>query len=165
MLFLETIVSWKAVHAPSATSVILNTNRVGTFKVRASSYSDFYYSLNPVDRRDNPGFIEATSTVANLKTAFDTVLNSNVMVLKVYPLNDLTATPVNKNIDYADFAYAYAHETDWEKSWVVYYAKGFKRIKVLVNNSLAELIDLAATGTTTSTTTSTTSTTTTTTGA
>lgn len=153
MLFAETIVSWKGLNAPTATAVILNTNRVGTFKVRATSYSDYYYSLNLFDRREQPGFIEATLTVANLTTAFDTVLNSNVMVLKTYPNDDITETVVNKNIDYADFAYAYAYESDATKSWVIYYAKGFKKIKVLVNNNLAQLIDLAATGTTTTTTT------------
>ena len=153
MLFLETIVVWRGLNVPTATSVILNTNRVGTFKVRASTKSDYYYSLNHLDRREKPGFIDATSSVATLTTAFDTALNSNVMVLKTYPNNDITETPVNKNIDYADFSYAYAYEADATKSWVIYYSKAFKKIKVLVNNNLAQLIDLAATGTTTTTTT------------
>jgi hypothetical protein len=165
MLFAETIVTWKGIGTPTATGVVLNTNRVGLFKVRASSYSDYYYSINPLDRREKPGFIQATSTVAALTTAFDTTLDSNVMELVVYPDHDTTVAVVLKYIDYADFSYAYPYESDWEKSWVVYSTKAFKEVKVLVNNSLAELIDIAATGTTTTTTTSTSTTSTSTTGA
>lgn len=160
MLFKETVVSAKGLNFPTASVLVLNTNRVGLFKVRATSYSDYYYTVNPVSRRDKPGFIQATSTVAALISALDTALDSNAMELVVYPNNDVTATPVSKYIDYADFAYAYAKEDDATKSWVVYSTKAFKEVKVLVNNSLDELIDIAATGTTT-TTTSTTSTTTT----
>lgn len=159
MLFKETIVDWKSLKGPSATTLVLNTNRVGLFKVRDSSYSDFYYSLNPWDRREAPVFVQATSTVAALTTALDTVLDSNVMELVIYPDDDITATPVSKYIDYADFSYAYAYESDWEKSWVVYYSKAFKWHRVLVNNSLDELVDIAGTGTTTTTTTSTSTTT------
>jgi len=162
MLFKETIVTWKGLGAPTATTVVLNTNRVNLFKVRASTKSDFYYSINPWDRKSKPGFIQATSSVATLTTAFDTALDSNVMELVVYPNDDITATPVSKYIDYADFAYAYAYEDDWTKSWVVYTTKAFGQVRVLVNNSLDELVDIASTGTTTTTTTSTTTSTTTT---
>lgn len=156
MLFKETIVTWRGIGVPTASVVVLNTNRVNLFKVRASTKSDFYYAINPWDRRSSLGFIQATSSVSTLTTAFDTALNSNVMTLAIYPSNDVTQTPVNKYIDYEDFAYAYAYESDWTKSWVVYTTKAFKEVKVLVNNSLDELIDLAGTGTTTTTTTTTT---------
>jgi len=163
MLFKETVVLAKGLNFPTASVLVLNTNRVGLFKVRATSYSDFYYSINPWDRRDKPGFIQATSTVATLTTAFDTALDSNVMELVTLPNDDITETAVSKYIDYEDFAYAYAYEADSDYSWVVYTTKAFKEVRVLVNNSLDELIDIAATGTTTTTTstTSTTSTTTT----
>jgi len=151
MLFADTIEAWKGLNVPSATSVVLNTNRIGLFKVRASTKSDYYYSMNPLDRREKPSFIDSASSVANLTTAIDDVLSSNVMVLKTYPNNDITETPVDKNIDYSDFAYAFAYEADATKSWVVYYAKGFKKFKVLVNNNLAQLVDLAETGATTTT--------------
>lgn len=165
MLFKETIVTWKGLKAPSATTIVLNTNRVGLFKTRASTKSDFYYSLNPWDRRDAPGFIQATSSVATLTTALDAALDSAVMELVVYPDDDVTQDVTLKYIDYEDFAYAYAKEDDWEKSWVVYTSKAFKQHRVLVNNSLDELVDIAATGTTTTTTTSTSTTSTSTTGA
>ena len=155
MLFLETVVSAKGLNFPTASALVLNTNRIGLFMVRATSYSKYYYSLNLLDRREKPGFINATSTVAALIAALDTSLDSNAMELVVYPDDDVTATPVVKYIDYADFSYAYAYEADWTKSWVVYSTKAFKEIKVLVNNSLAELVDIAATGTTTTTTTTT----------
>lgn len=157
MLFKETVVTWKGLAGPTATTIVLNTNRVGLFKVRDTSYSDFYYSINPWDRRDKPHFVQATSTVATLTTAFDTALDSNVMELVVYPDDDVTQTPVAKYIDYEDFAFAYAKEDDWTKSWVVYSTKAFKEVRVLVDNSLDELVDIAATGTTTTTTTSTSS--------
>jgi len=158
MLFKETIVDWKGLGAPKATVVVLNTNRINTFQVRATSYSKFYYSLNPWDRRSKPHYIEATSSVATLTTAFDTALDSNVMELVVYPDDDITADTVSKHIDYSDFAYAYAYEDDWTKSWVWYTTKAFGLERVLVDNSLDELVDIAATGSTTTTTTSTTST-------
>ncbi|KKM79016.1 hypothetical protein LCGC14_1354170 [marine sediment metagenome] len=162
MLFKETIVTWKGLNGPTQTPLVLNTNRVGLFKVRASTKSDFYYSKNPWDRRDKPHFVEATSSVATLITAFDTALDSNVMELVTLPDDDITQTPVPKNIDYEDFAYAYAYEADSDYSWVVYTTKAFGEKRVLVNNSLDELVDIAATGTTTTTsTTSTTSTSTT----
>ena len=158
MLFKETIVTWTGLNAPTATTIVLNTNRVGLFKVRDSTKSDFFYSINPWDRRGKPHFIEATSSVATLTTAFDTALDSNVMELVIYPDDDVTQDTVLKYIDYEDFAYAYAKEDDWEKSWLWYTTKAFYKIRVLVNNSLDELVDIAATGTTTTTTTSTTST-------
>lgn len=156
MLFKETIVLWKGLGAPTASVAVLNTNRVGLFKVRATSYSSFYYTINPSDRRSKPGFIDATSNVAALTSAFDSVLNSNVMTLRTHPEDDVDQTVVLKYIDYEDFAYAYAHESDSDKSWVVYTTKSFKKIRVLVDNSLDELVDLAATGTTTTTTSTTT---------
>ena len=150
MLFAETIVSWKGLNGPSATTLVLNTNRVGLFKVRDTSYSDFYYSMNPWDRRDKPHFVEATSTVAVLTTAFDTALESNVMELRTCADNiAVTTSIVSKYIDYEDFAYAYAYEGDSNYSWVIYTTKAFKQVRVLVHNSLADLIDIAATGTTT----------------
>lgn len=149
MLFAETIVTWKGLNGPTATSLVLNTNRVGVFKVRASTKSDFFYSINPWDRRDKPHFVEATSSVATLTAAFDTTLDSNVMELVTYTGNVTTGAIVLKYIDYEDFIFAYAYEGDSTKSWVKYSTKAFKEILVLVNNSLEELVDIAATGTTT----------------
>lgn len=162
MLFKDTIVAIKGLNAPSTGTFVLNTNRLGLYKVRATTKSDYYYTLNPWDRRSKPLFIHSGSAVATLASALDTALNSNVMTLKVYPNDDTTQSTVSKYINYDDFAYAYAYEGDSTKSWVFYTSKAFKMHRVLVDNALDALIDLAATGTTTTTTTTTTTSTTTT---
>ena len=148
MLFLETVEAWRGIGVPSAGSILLNTNRIGAFKVRASTKSGFYYNVEPLDRRDKAGYIDATTSVANLIIAMDDVLDSNAMLLKEYPNGDITATPADKYIDYADFAYAIAYPGDATKSIVYYSAKGFSFVKAVVNNTLADLEQMAEAGTT-----------------
>jgi hypothetical protein len=145
MLFLETIRGWKGLNAPTATSVLLNTNRIGLLEADGSN-SKFYYTLNLYDRREKPHFIEATTSLANVRVAMNDVLDSIEMWLKVFPNDDITASTVNKYIDYADFAYAYAY--DATRSWVVYYSKGFKQHRVLVDHTIAQLESLAESGAT-----------------
>ena len=148
MLFLETVEAWRGLSTPSAGSILLNSNRLGAFKVRASTKSGFYYNVEPLDRRDKAGYIDATTTVANLIIVTDDVLTSNSMLLKEYPNGDITATPAVKYIDYADFAYAIAYPGDATKSIVYYAAKANKLVKSVVNESLASLEEIAETGTT-----------------
>jgi hypothetical protein len=156
MLFKDTIEAIKGLNAPSATPLVLNTNRIGLFKVRATTKSDYYYSLNPLDRRYSPLFVHSASSVATLTTALDAALNSNVMVLPVFPNDDSSQSTVTKNIDYADFAYAFTSSANAEHSWVIYYSKAFKQHRVLVDQNLDQIIDIAGTGATTTTTTTTT---------
>jgi hypothetical protein len=148
MLFLETVEEWKGLNVPLAGSILLNTNRIGAFKLRASTKSGFFYTLRPEDRRDKAGYVHATTSVANIIVAMDDVLTSNAMLLKEYPNGDITATPVDKYIDYADFVYAVAYPGDATKSIVTYGAKSFALIKAVVNESLASLEEIAETGTT-----------------
>ena len=148
MLFLETVEAWTGIHVPSAGSILLNTNRLGAFKVRDSTKSGFYYTILKDDRREKAGYIDATTSVANLIVAADDVLSSNAMLLKEYPNEDITATPVNKYILYEDFAYAIAYPGDATKSIVYYTAKANKLIKSIVNETLASLEEIAETGTT-----------------
>ena len=148
MLFLETIRGWKGLNVPSATSVLLNTNRIGLLEADGSN-SKFYYTIKPGDRRDSATFIQATTTVANIIVAMDDVLSSNAMDLPVFPDDDITASTVQKYIDYTDFAYAVGHESEADKSWVYYCSKGFKLHRVLVDYTLAQLEQIAETGATT----------------
>ena len=163
MLFKDTITAVKGLNGPSAGVLVLNTNRIGLYKVRATTKSDYFYSLNQYDRREKPLFFQSSSAVATLTSALDTVLNSNVYAMPVFPDDDITQTPVTKYLNYEDFAYAVAHETHPNLySWVYYVSKAFKLHRVLVNHSLDRIIDVAATGTTTTTTSTTTTSTTTT---
>lgn len=153
MLFKETIRSWKGIGAPSATTVLLNTNRVGLLEADGSN-SKFYYTMNPLDRRESAGYVLATTSAANVIVAMDDVLSSNAMALPIFPDDDVTASAVTKYIDYADFAYAVPHgTTPASYSWVYYYSKGFKKHRVLVDYNLDQLEDLAESGDTTTTTT------------
>lgn len=158
MLFKDTIEVVKGTKGPSAGVMVLNTNRIGLFKVRATTKSDYYYSLRPQDRRDKPLFLHSASSVATLTTALDAVLNSNVYAMPVFPDDDATQSTVTKNIDYADLAYAIADPNSAQRSYVYYASKGFKIHRVLVDQNLDQIIDLAATGSTTTTTTTTTTT-------
>ncbi len=148
MLFLETVEAVRGIGAPSPGSILLNTNRLGAFKVRASTKSGFYYTILKDDRREKALYIDATTTVANLIVAVDDILASDAMLLKEYPNEDITATPVNKYILYADFAYAIAYPGDATKSIVYYAAKANKLVKSVINESLASLEEIAETGTT-----------------
>ena len=147
MLFLETIRSWKGSNVPSATSVLLNTNRVGLLEADGSN-SQFYYTMNPRDRRESATYIQATTSVANVIVAMDDVLATNAMDLPVFPDDDITASTVQKYIDYEDFAYAVGHDSEADKSWVYYYSKGFKKHRVLVDYTLAQLESIAESGAT-----------------
>jgi hypothetical protein len=147
MLFVETIKSWKGPNAPTATSVLLNTNRIGLLQVEPTNDSKYYYTMNLYDRREKPHLIVGDTIVANIIVAMDDVLDSNAMLLKVFPDDDPTATPVNKYIDYADFAYAFNGESAGT-SWVHYYSKGFKQHRVLVDHTIAQLESLAESGAT-----------------
>jgi hypothetical protein len=68
----------------------------------------------------------------------DDVLDSNAMLLKVFPDDDPTATPVNKYIDYADFAYAFNGESAGT-SWVHYYSKDSSSTVCLLTTPLPNL--------------------------
>lgn len=132
MIYKETISSWIGIGAPTPSIAVLNTDRITSLRARGSE-STFEYSLDQADRREKPTTIWGESTVATVMAEFDKALLTRVMTLKLYPDDDVTATPVNKYIRYKDFIYAYAYDTT--KAWVVY--EGGKGI---VNDSIDDLV-------------------------
>ena len=134
MIYKETIDAWMGLGTPNATEAVLNSDRIFNLKARGSE-SSFEYSLDTADRREKPTTIWSQSTVATVTAEFDKALLTRVMTLSLYPDDDITATPVNKYINYKDFIYAYPHEAGNSNSWVLY--DGGRGV---VSDSLTELV-------------------------
>ena len=141
---------------------VLNTDRVGRPRAVNGSGSQFFYTDRTADRRRKPMPAYCNSTLSTISAAIDSVLTSHVMTLNIFTDNDINKAVVEKHINYSQLIYATPHRLNSAYSLVTF-IEGFKISKVLVNNSLDELVEIAATGTTSTTSTSTTSTTSTTT--
>lgn len=157
MIYKETITLWNAVRphptvdATNGTSVILNTNRINNYKVRATTKSKFYYSINPWDRRESPGYLETESSNSTITNAFNSTYNSNIFAMPVFENDDTTTAVVTRNIAWEDFAYAIADPNSSTRSYVWYTKKGAGLVRVLVDYSLDQIIDIAGSGATTTT--------------
>ena len=125
---------------------VLNTDRVGRPRAVNGSGSQFFYTDTSSDRRRKPMPIYCNTTFASLLASIDSSLSGNVMILNTFLDNDYIARPLDvKYINYSQFIYAYSHRLNSDYSWVTF-IEGYHINKVLVNNSLDELILLATPG-------------------
>lgn len=167
MVILTQVTKWvdlrdstKRVHARDIWALayrwfILNPNRMTDIKATDSG-SSFLFSDNHRDRREANSFVECNSTVAELRTAYDTACFSNFVTFGFYPKNDPTRTPVDTTIDIDDIAYFDDYnDPDYpDCCWLVYNRKAFRRVEQLINVSFTDVPDIIETGTTSTTTTS-----------
>jgi hypothetical protein len=134
---------------------LLNPNRFVNIKVDGAG-SNFIFSDNHRDRRENLSFLRSNSTVAEIITAYDTDFASNFLTLPICPKNNPLLTPVDTTLDVEDIAYFDAYNPDPDNfCWMIYNYKAFKRVEVLVSYNMDQIEDVAETGTTTTTSSST----------
>ena len=72
--------------------------------------------------------------------------------MPIHPNNRIENTPVDTTIQWATIAYADRYNPDPENHcWVIYDRGSFKRVEVLVNLAIEDVVDLVRTGTTSTT--------------
>jgi hypothetical protein len=114
--------------------------------------STFKYSENPGDRREGSSTIICDKTVSEIIAYMDTPADSNAITLPICPSNNSENTPVDTTIQWATIAFVSRYNLDPENfAWVVYDRGSFKRVQVLVNLALEDVVGLVRTGTTSTT--------------
>jgi hypothetical protein len=127
---------------------LLNPNRIIELRVKGTG-SKFFYANDPDDPRDSPDYIECTSTVDEIRTAYDTVPLSKFVDVPIFPTtnlsdNDITGTPVSTHIAWENIAYAWATPSDAEAHIChgVYYRNDWQRVIGVGNVDLAVTMTL-----------------------
>jgi len=132
-------------------SFVLNPNRISdleegddhTVQVPTSKFKFFDNHLNP---REKYGYVKTKTAVATITAAADDGFYSYFITLPMFRNNNPDALTEDVTIPCGAVAYAQAYNPDNDLSWVVYYNAAFKRKEVLVDYTLAELLDLAENG-------------------
>jgi hypothetical protein len=101
--------------------------------------------------------MEIDETLATYTTASAATYENNYIALPVFEEDDTTTTAVTRYIPADSVSTAVADNTSSTRTWL-WYQEGEKTIRVLVDYSLDQIIDVADTGATTTTTTTTTTT-------
>ena len=139
---------------------LLNPNRISDMidiSTLVIAKSRFLFSDNHRDRRENNSLIECLHSPAQIEIVHNTAYASQFLTLPFYPKNDPTKTAIDTMIDVDDIAYFDAYNPDPDNyCWLIYDRKAFKRVEQLVGYSLAQVEDVAETGTTSTSTTTTT---------
>ena len=130
---------------------LLNPNRISDLQEGADTTlqvptSIFKYFDNPLNPREKYGVVKTKTAVATIIEEADTAYNSAFITLPIFRNNNPDNVTVDYTIPVSHVAYAQASNEDANLSWVVYYNAAFKRREVLVDYSLAELIDAAENG-------------------
>lgn len=161
MVFLAYVTSWADTRDSSnrvATSnragyvqFLLNPNRISDLQEGADTTlqvptSIFKYFDNPLNPREKYGVVKAQIAVSTIVDEADTAFNSAFITLPIFRNNNPANVTVDYTIPVSHIAFAQASNEDADLSWVVYYNAAFKRREVLVDYTLAELIDAAENG-------------------
>lgn len=178
-LFLATVWKWQdlrdssnrisAKESATGRLFILNTNRITDIKdlsTLTESRCSFLYADNPSDRRESVSYLEVAYSQAQMETIIDSTPHSQALTLPFQPKREPWGSPVfplRTPVDTTIGIWAVTYFTEYNPDpdnycWLCYYKGAFKRIEVLVNYSLDDIIDIVETGTTTSTSTTTTET-------
>jgi hypothetical protein len=130
---------------------VLNPHCISDLKVHTKG-STFKFSDNFGDRREKYSIIICNKTKAQIEAIMDTVPFSNAITLPIHKNNNPEKETVDTTIQWAQIAYVDRYNPDPENHcWVVYTRGSFKRIEVLCNLSIEDVVDLVRSGTTTTT--------------
>ena len=148
MLFKTTVTSWVGVGRDrfiksytSGTEYVLDINNVSNIQAEGSGCK-FLYLSSTVNRKAGYDEIHCTTDAVTVKDEYSVPPLSNALALSIFPNNDITKTPRTVYIDVHDFCYAWAHNPYPQYSWLVYSHKGSKDVRVLVNMTLDDFVDL-----------------------
>jgi hypothetical protein len=139
-------------HSPQyKRSFVLNPLKISDLLTHTKG-STFKFSDNFGDRRERYSNIICDKTVAEIKAILDTAPFSNAITLPIHPNNNPEKTPVNTTIQWAQICYADRYNPDPENHcWVIYNLGSFKRVEVLCNLAIEDVVDLVRYGSTSST--------------
>ena len=105
------------------------------------------YPLNDRDRRTKNTHLEIDDTQADIVTAMDLAYNAVSLTLPIYPDEDITQATVDSAFSAGDVLWGEAYVPDATKSWIYVQEGAFRVDKKIVDYTLAELVNLAGTGT------------------
>jgi len=146
MLFPDIVMKWQAdswkrvQNATTGTTFLLNTNRLSDIRELPNHDCSLYYFDNPFDYRDNGHYMVINSTLAMLIGNMDYAPGTATLTLHAYTKNDPTLATADVTIPIAYFAYAYADINNATRSWVHYCEAGFNIKRILVNNTLGNML-------------------------
>ena len=130
---------------------ILNPHNISDLKAHDLG-STFHYSDVFADRREKWSRIICDKTVAEIEAIMDTVPYTNAITLPIYINNNPDNLTVDTTIQWSLIAYVDRYNPDpTHKCWVVYAKGAFKRVEVLCNLAMEDVLDLVRSGTTTTT--------------
>jgi hypothetical protein len=114
--------------------------------------STFKMSDNIGDRREKWSTVICDKTPAQLITIADTAAHTNAITLPIHKANDPERDTVDTTIAWATIAYAVRYNPDPENHcWVIYDRGSFRRVEVLTNLALEDIVDLVRGGSTSTT--------------
>ena len=148
MLFKTTVTSWIGVGRDkhvivkqTGTQYVLDINNVSNIQPEGTG-SKFRYLVSTVNRKTGYDEIHCTADSVVIKDEYSVPPASNILELSIFPNNDVTKTPFTTRIDVHDFGYAWSHNPYPQYSWLVYSVKGVKVVRVLVDMTLDDFVDL-----------------------
>lgn len=151
MFYLATITRWVShrdscnrvapLDLPSGRTFLINTDRISDL-VRHGTGSRFKYTELSEDPREAYDLIEATDSVEEITIGGDIPYLSDFITLPVFRKNDTTKSTKDTTINVDQFIYADVYNRNANYSWVVYEEDTFKRVKVLVDLTFAEIMTL-----------------------
>ena len=149
-----TVTSWKGPGcgnrtriSGSSTEWLLNTAHMFNVKDGGDSDVSFYYVDNLYGLKSHGNYVEADETLADVLTAYDATYNAEYISLPVYEDDDTSVAVTSRVIPAKSISRARADNQNSERSFV-WYCEGEKTIRVLINYSIAELLDFIDTGST-----------------
>ena len=130
---------------------LLNPNRIsdlqeGDDTTLAVPTSVFKYFDNPLNPREKYAVVKTRTAVQTIIDEADTAYDSAFITLPIFRNNNPDSLTEDFTIPVSALAFASAYNQDTDLSWVVYYNAAFKRREVLVDYTLAELVDAAENG-------------------
>jgi len=139
-------------HSPEyKRSFVLNPLKISDLLPHAKG-STFKFSDNFGDRRERYSTIICDKTVAQITAILDTAPFSNAITLPICPNNNHEKTPVDTVIQWSQICYADRYNPDPENfCWVIFNKGSFKRVEVLCNLAIEDVVDLVRSGSTTTT--------------
>jgi len=161
MLKLLTVVS-KNGDTQHAGFKVFNTDSISELRTYNTTGARFRFRHKPDRQSGGEDTYEVSESRATVLTAINQTFNAIGLTLNVHPDNSAANTVVATAFNAKDIVFIYSNTVSTVAlSWIVVNENGYRHRRYLVAHKLADIPDLARTGTTTttSTTTSTTSTT------
>lgn len=132
----------------SGKSWILNTENMFNVQTRATTKTKLFYTDNRNDRKKLAKVMNLEDAKAVVLLVFDKTYASNVITLPVFDNNLSTNSTTDRSFPVDSITRGTAYTADTDLSWLWYNEGGGREIKILVNYTLQEIVDIADSGTT-----------------